>query len=207
MRQYQLKAMSKPILLVIAGCNGSGKSSFSRILADDNFSPFDYDLHYLEHYRSLIDSDIRDIMAHNMAFSDLEKSVKNSISTNSNFCFETNFNSTPLYWPEYFKNNYYELRLIYLCLNSTDEAKKRVAIRVANGGHFVPSLEIENRYYEGFNNLNKYFDYFDKVDLFETSEYGKLPSHILSIENNCLTQTSIIPQYLQRLIPEIIKLG
>ncbi len=94
-----------------------------------------------------------------------------------------------------------------MCLNSTDEAKKRVAIRVANGGHFVPSLEIENRYYEGFNNLNKYFDYFDKVDLFETSEYGKLPSHILSIENNCLTQTSIIPQYLQRLIPEIIKLG
>ena len=71
----------------------------------------------------------------------------------------------------------------------------------------MPSLEIENRYYEGFNKLNKYFDYFDKVDLFETSEYGKLPSHILSIENNCLTQTSIIPQYLQRLIPEIIKLG
>jgi predicted ABC-type ATPase len=35
--------MSKPILLVIAGCNGSGKSSFSKLIAPDNFLPFDYD--------------------------------------------------------------------------------------------------------------------------------------------------------------------
>jgi predicted ABC-type ATPase len=94
-----------------------------------------------------------------------------------------------------------------LCLNSTDEAKKRVAIRVANGGHFVPSLEIEKRYYEGFKNLHAYFDYFHKVDLFDTSEYGSPHSYILSVENNYLTQTSIIPQYLQQLIPEILKLS
>jgi shikimate kinase len=43
--------MYKPILLVIAGCNGSGKSSFSHILAEDNFSPFDSDLHYLHSHR------------------------------------------------------------------------------------------------------------------------------------------------------------
>ncbi len=122
--------MSKPILLVIAGCNRSGKSSFSHILAEDNFSPFDYDLHYLQHYRSLFDSDIRD----NMAFSDLESCIQNSIYTNSNFCYETNFNTSPLHWPEILKKSKYEIRLIFLCLNSIKEAKERVAIRVENGG-------------------------------------------------------------------------
>lgn len=196
--------MSKPILLVIAGCNGSGKSSFSNILAEDNFSPFDYDLHYLHHYHSLFDSDIRDNIAHNLAFSDLESCIQNSIQTNSNFCYETNFNSTPLHWPQIFKNNNYELRLIYLCLNSISEAKNRVAIRVENGGHFVPNTEIEIRYHAGFRNLNNHFNFFHKVDLFDTSEYGKSPTHILSIENNSLKHTSTIPKYLEPLIPEIL---
>jgi predicted ABC-type ATPase len=199
--------MYKPILLVIAGCNGSGKSSFSHILAEDNFSPFDYDLHYLQHYRSLFDSDIRDNMAHNMAFSDLESCIQNSIYTNSNFCYETNFNSSPLHWPEIFKKSKYELRLIFLCLNSIEEAKKRVAIRVENGGHFVPNNEIETRYHQGFQNLNTHFDYFHKVDLFDTSVYGKSPSHILSVENKSLQYTSSIPQYLEPLIPDILMLN
>ncbi|MEN9345510.1 MAG: hypothetical protein RLZZ60_979 [Bacteroidota bacterium] len=196
--------MSKPILLVIAGCNGSGKSSFSSILAADNFQPFDYDIHYLNHYRTIPDSDVKDTMAHNLAFSDLELVIKNALSTNSNFCYETNFNSTPLHWPELFKNNNYELRLIYLCLNSIEEAKKRVEIRVENGGHFVASDEIEKRYFQGFNHLNQHFSYFNKVDLFDTSEYGIVPKHILSIENDIVTRSSHIENYLYRLLPNIL---
>jgi len=198
--------MSKPILLVIAGCNGSGKSSFSNILAAENFQPFDYDLHYLEHYHNLFDSDIRDTMAHNMAFSDLEENIQNAISNKSNFCYETNFNSTPLYWPRIFNQNNFDLRLIYLCLYSIEEAQRRVDIRVENGGHFVSKSEIKKRYFEGFENLNSHFSFFTKVDLFDTSEYGKPPSHILSIENNSLIKTAVIPNYLQTLIPKILEI-
>lgn len=66
--------MSKPVLIVIAGCNGSGKSTFSKLLSPDNFIPFDYDFQFLRFYNSLIDSDIREAMAHQMAFNELEKS-------------------------------------------------------------------------------------------------------------------------------------
>jgi predicted ABC-type ATPase len=38
--------MSKPVLLIIAGCNGSGKSTFPKPLAPDNFTPFDYDYQF-----------------------------------------------------------------------------------------------------------------------------------------------------------------
>lgn len=95
--------MPKPVLLVIAGCNGSGKSTFSKPLSPDNFTPFDYDFQFLRFYNSLMDSDIREDMAHRMAFNELENQIKKAIDNKSSFCYETNFNSTPLHWPELFK--------------------------------------------------------------------------------------------------------
>ena len=95
--------MSEPTLLVVAGCNGSGKSSFSKLLVPTDFLPFDYDIHFLKFHASLFDSDIREEMAHNMAFTELENQINQAISNRDNFCYETNFNSTPLHWPEHFK--------------------------------------------------------------------------------------------------------
>lgn len=199
--------MSKPALLVVGGCNGSGKSSFSKLLASTDFEPFDYDYQYLKHYHSLIDSDFRDLMAHNMAYATLEEKVSTAIERQENFCYETNFNATPLYWPRLFKKHLFELRLIYLCLNSLEEAFRRVDIRVENGGHYVPKSEIEKRYFEGFENLNAHFHFFSKVDLFDTSDYGQPPKHVLSIENEQLMCSSDVPSYLHVLIPDIFKLG
>ena len=59
--------MAKPTLLIVAGCNGSGKSTFSKLLASSDFSPFDYDSWFLTFYKTLFDSDYQEIMAHNMA--------------------------------------------------------------------------------------------------------------------------------------------
>jgi predicted ABC-type ATPase len=145
-------------------------------------------------------------MAHNIAFEALKENVQSAIKNNQNFCYETNFNTTPLYWPQIFQQHNFELSLIYLCLNSIEEAQRRVDIRVENGGHFVSKAEIVKRYFDGFGNLNSHFSFFTKVDLFETSNYGKAPSHILSFENNSITQTTDIPSYLYKLIPEILKL-
>jgi predicted ABC-type ATPase len=197
--------MSKPVLLIIAGCNGSGKSTFSKLLAPNNFTPFDYDSQFLRCYNSLIDSEFKEAMAHRMAFNELENQIKTAIETKSSFCYETNFNSTPLHWPELFKNNGYDLHLFFLCLDSIQEAKKRVAIRVENGGHYVPEREIEKRYYDGYDNLNSFFDYFDYIDLFDSSKYLKHPTHILSIESGKISSITKTPDYLKTLIPEIIK--
>lgn len=153
----------------------------------------------------MIDSDLKEPMAHRMAFNELESQVKIAIDNKSSFCYETNFNSTPLHWPEIFKNNGYDLHLIFLCLDSIQEAKKRVAIRVENGGHYVPENEIEKRYNDGYNNLNSFFNYFDYIDLFDSSKYLKHPTHILSIESGKVSSITKIPDYLKSLIPDIIK--
>lgn len=197
--------MSKPTLLIIAGCNGSGKSTFSKALSPDNFTPFDYDFQFLKFYNSLSDSDLREEIAHRMAFKELETQIEKAIENKSNFCYETNFNSTPLHWADLFKNNRCDIHLIFLCLNSIEEAKKRVAIRVENGGHFVPENEIERRYNDGYSNLNSFFDYFEYVDLYDSSKYLEKPSHVLSVESGKISAITTIPNYLDNLIPNIIK--
>ncbi|MNK87363.1 hypothetical protein D3C87_1072990 [compost metagenome] len=143
-------------------------------------------------------------MAHSLAFNELENQIKIAIANKSSFCYETNFNSTPLHWPDIFKNNGYDLQLIFLCLNSIQEAKKRVAIRVENGGHFVPENEIERRYQEGYDNLNKFFDHFDYVDIYDSSTYKEQPSYVLSIESGKIESINYVPDYLKDLIPNII---
>jgi predicted ABC-type ATPase len=139
--------VSNPQLLVIAGCNGSGKSTYSKSLSPDDVIPFDYDRHFLNIYNSKPDSELRERMSHNQAFEILEQSIEKAIRNRTDFCYETNFNSTPMHWPEKFKNFGYEINMIYFCLDSVAEAKRRVQIRYENGGHYVPDYEVEERFY------------------------------------------------------------
>lgn len=196
--------MHKPRLLVIAGCNGSGKSSFSRSLVpSDSIIPFDYDFHFLSRYRDLLEIDIKEQMAHNLASSDLITEIEEAWETGKDFAFETNFDNEPMFWPNKFRAKGYDLFLIFLCLDSLELANKRVAIRVENGGHFVPKFEVERRYYAGFENLNKYYAQFDFVDILEGSAHGKMPEHIVSVENGKVVFSTLEYLYLQKLIPKL----
>ena len=63
--------MQQPCLKIIAGCNGAGKSTYSKLFSEDTV-PFDYDKRFLERYRSMPDSELREQIAIN----------KTSISSN-----------------------------------------------------------------------------------------------------------------------------
>lgn len=199
--------MSKPQLLVVAGCNGSGKSTYSKSLSPNGVIPFDYDKHFLNIYNAKPDSELRERMAHNQAFEILEKSIQNAIINRLDFCYETNFNSTPMHWPEIFRSHDYEINMIYFCLNSVDEAKRRVQIRYENGGHYVPSHEIEERFYLGYKFLNEHFKDFEVIHLLDSSAYDDMPCHIASLRNGKLETISHYPDYLNSWLPNITLLA
>jgi predicted ABC-type ATPase len=195
--------MFNPTLLVVAGCNGSGKSSFSKAFAPKNTFPYDYDLVFLKFYKSLIESELRDRMAHNLSSDDLTYKIQKTIQEKLSFCYETNFNSTPLYWPKIFKEAGYRIEIAFFCLDSIDKAKERVRIRVENGGHYVPDYEVEERYRLGYQNLDENWEFFDSVQLFETSRYNKEPKHLLTIESQSLIYKESFPNYLDTLLPRM----
>ncbi|MBN7816942.1 zeta toxin family protein [Algoriphagus pacificus] len=197
--------MESPQLLVIAGCNGAGKSSYSSLLAPEGIPVFDYDKHFLEIYSSIIPTDFQDQMAHNMTFQKLEVQIGLAIESGKSFAYETNFNSDPLYWPFIFKAKGYKINMIYFCLDSIEEAQKRVAIRVENGGHFVPEVEIRRRFFDGYSNLDEYFGFFDTLHLFNSSSYGKAPDYCLTFQNGQLVKKSKIPVFLENLTPRLYR--
>jgi predicted ABC-type ATPase len=198
--------VSKPQLLVVAGCNGSGKSTYSKSLSPYNTLPFDYDKHFLDIYNAKPDSELKERMSHYQAFEILEQSVESAIKNRFSFCYETNFNSTPMHWPEKFRSNGYEINMFYFCLNSVEEAKKRVQIRYENGGHYVPDNEVEERFYLGYKYLDKHFEDFDYIHLLDSSSYDNTPCHIASIHNGKLKTISKYPKYLRNFLPNITEL-
>ncbi|MEB2779703.1 hypothetical protein U3A58_04795 [Algoriphagus sp. C2-6-M1] len=72
--------MGKPQLLVIAGCKGAGKSSYSRILSPEGSEVFDYDKYFLEIYSTIIPTDFQDQMAHSITFQKLETQIDQAIN-------------------------------------------------------------------------------------------------------------------------------
>ncbi len=196
--------MSRPQLTVIAGCNGSGKSSFSSAISPSGAPSFDYDKEFLKIYRAMPDSELRENMAHNKTFEILRARVNFCIKNQKSFTYETNFNSTPLFWPEKFKKAGFGLNLIYLCLDTTAEAKRRVRVRVANGGHFVPDFEVEKRFYDGYDNLNLHWSYFDELFLFDSSPFRQQPHHFLSCINHEVVYKQNIPPFVYTLLPSLL---
>ena len=82
--------MQHPDLIIIAGCNGAGKSSYSSTLVD-GLVPFDYDKRFLEVYESLRDSEFREQFAVNQVTEELTNNIQKSFLQKKSFCFETNF--------------------------------------------------------------------------------------------------------------------
>ena len=105
-----------PDLTVIAGCNGSGKSTYASTFLPEGVTSFDYDKLYLETYHSLPDSEFRGKFAKDQTTTLFEDSIKNAIEKGLHFCYETNFDSYPLFWPQTFRDSGYQINIIFFCL-------------------------------------------------------------------------------------------
>lgn len=140
-----------PNLYIIAGCNGAGKTTASYTVLPEmlnckefvnadgiaaGLSPFNPESVALEAGRIMLQR------IHHL----LEEKV--------DFAFETTL-STRSYVPFVKKAQGlgYIVTLLYFWLKTPEDAIKRVAQRVKNGGHNIPPDIIRRRYYRGIYNL------------------------------------------------------
>lgn len=193
-----------PDLIIIAGCNGAGKSTFASSFLPEGLSSFDYDRVFIENYNSLPDSELRDEIARNQTIKEFETSIERALNTKSNFCYETNFDTHPLHWPKIFKENGYQLNLIFFCLDNQEIARHRIQVRTEFKGHFVDNSTIDLKWKAGYKNVNLHFKYFDNILFVDNSKQNDIYSNLLQIEKgNVIMMTEKIPEYFQHRLPDV----
>jgi predicted ABC-type ATPase len=196
-----------PELIIIAGCNGAGKSTFAPSFLPDGISSFDYDKLFLKYYNELPDSEFREKFAKDKATKDFEQEVINSLSNKTDFCYETNFDAHPLYWSEKFKKRGFKVNLIFFCIENQEIVRHRIQVRAEFKGHFVDNMTIDLKWKAGYKNLNKYYSFFDNILFVDNSKPNEVYTNILQIENGLVELMSDgIPDYFSRRLPNIYNL-
>jgi predicted ABC-type ATPase len=201
--------LQQPHLIIIAGCNGAGKSTYSPMLVD-GIIPFDYDKKYLEIYQSLPDSELREKIALNRTTTELNALIETSFLKNQSFCFETNLHNFPYQWIERAKELNFLIDMHFFCLDNIDLAKQRVAIRTKNNGHFVSDDIIKYKWKEGYKNLNLNFSKFDFISFIDNSK-DSIPVIMFELEKSSSLNYSFVqlldelPEYVERRFPDIFK--
>ena len=195
-----------PNLIVIAGCNGAGKSTFASSFLPDGLISFDYDKQYLEHYSTLSDSEFRDKFARDRTTKDFEEAVNRAIKNKTDFCYETNFDSNPVHWPEQFRKHGFTLDLIFFCLDNQKIAIRRVEERAEFKGHFVDNTTIDLKWKAGYKNLNEHYTFFDNILLVDNSVQKEVYSNLMQIEHGeIVLMSDRLPDYFKRRFPDIYK--
>lgn len=153
---------------MIAGPNGAGKTTMTLELIADGSMLYEF-INADEIAKSLAP-----IHPESMALTASKlmiKRLQDLLSANRNFAFETTASGTNyVKHLKLAKSKKYEIVLTFLWLANPEEAVKRVAQRVKQGGHNVSKETIVRRYYSGLKNLlNHYLPLADQAHILDNS--------------------------------------
>ena len=165
--------MSKlPKLYIIAGCNGAGKTTASFTILPEVLDCKEFiNADEIAKGLSPFQPESVAVQAGRIMLARMDELLQKG----ETFAFETTL-ATKSYKQkiEWAQANGYEVTLLFFWLDSPNIAKKRVAQRVAEGGHNIPLETIERRYYNGIANLfTIYIDMVDISYIFDNSEGRK----------------------------------
>ncbi|MDR2908244.1 MAG: zeta toxin family protein, partial [Bacteroidales bacterium] len=145
----------KPVLIVIAGPNGSGKTSITSKILKHEWTESCVYINPDEIAQKKF-GDWNSLEAVHKAVAFAQKQREKCIAKNESLIFETVLSS-----PEKVdfivdaKQKGYFVRLFFVCTNSPQINAFRVATRVLKGGHDVPISKIISRYSKSITNAIK----------------------------------------------------
>lgn len=216
-QKLPIKKLERPVLWIVAGPNGSGKSTLYDQTDIEDFGKSVWIIN-----PDLLTARIREVEklrlndANLAAVKRIEKWLKASIEAHRTVGVETVL-STPKYrrLVRKAKERKFEIRLIYVLLNSPDLSVERVRLRVKKGGHHVPPAKVRGRYHRSLEQLPWFMRAADKAYFFDNS--GATPVMIaLKDDKGCyLLNTATMPPIKEAIFkalrmrpPEILqKLG
>jgi len=159
------------ILYIVAGANGSGKTTFAKSFASLN------DLYFINADEIAKELDSKDISKYKVKagkifFQELESNLKKDKS----FIIETTLSGKYLIkYIQKAKELDFHISLIYLFLETPQTNILRVKNRVLNGGHDIPTEDIIRRFYRSKNMfwnvykniVDEWIIYYNSNEIFE----------------------------------------
>jgi predicted ABC-type ATPase len=167
-----MSIQNKPKILIIAGPNGAGKTTFAR-----SFLPQEADCPVFVN-ADLIAAGLApfapETMAHRAGRIMLEE-LERHFKARESFAFETTLAGRGyVQMIRKWLFDGYQVKLIFLQLDSVEKAISRVAKRVVQGGHNIPEAVIRRRFTAGLKNFHMlYAPLVDAWALYDNS--GKEP--------------------------------
>lgn len=134
--------MSRKVVYIIAGPNGSGKTTLAKEFIAEIKLPF---LNADEIAKGLSPNNIQ--AKRLMAGRQFLWVIERFIHEGKSFVVETTMAGK--YWITLlkdFKRRKYSIHLIFIFVESVEEALKRISIRVKKGGHSVPDEDVRRRF-------------------------------------------------------------
>ena len=167
-------------IVIIAGPNGSGKTTFAQQFLPREAGCTDFiNADLIARGLSPFDPDRASIQAGRIMLGQMAQRVKRQQS----FAFETTLSGRNYirHIPRW-KQAGYHVKLIFLSLPSADLAVARVKARAAQGGHNVPESVVRRRFDAGLRNFNGvYRKLVDSWALYDNS--GRVPRHLATGDN------------------------
>ena len=161
--------MSNKRLYIIGGCNGAGKTTASFNILPDILNCREY-VNADEIARGISPFQPEKVAVE--AGRIMLQRIDELLIQGEDFAFETTLSSRSFIGTiANARELGYSITLIYLWLESTELAIKRVQTRVEEGGHNIPSDTIVRRYFGGLKNLfTLYHDICDLILVYDNSK-------------------------------------
>lgn len=142
-------------ILILAGPNGAGKTTFAReFLPAEAQCPVFINADLIAAGLSPFNPEAAAIRAGRLMLEEIERHV----ALGQSFALETTLSGLGYarQIPEW-QCLGYRVELIFLALRTSEMAVKRVALRVAQGGHNIPEAVIHRRYNAGLRNFEQIY--------------------------------------------------
>ena len=195
-----------PEYTVVAGPNGVGKSTFSKIFSADYAIVFDPDKVKAIKERQYPDIPLESIET--MITTEYWNAEDASIEKNQDLTVETNLRNNFLVDRlQFFKRRGFTINLIYMILPDIKLSTDRVGLRAAQKGHYIDPESIEYNFNQGIEMLKQHFQKFDNFLLVDGSvdKQLALPKRVLQINNQQISYFNAdTPSWAKQLIDEII---
>lgn len=197
-----MKELLRPVLCVVAGPNGSGKTSTTEKLLSNEWTA---DSVYInpDNIAQETYGDWNSQEAILNAAKEATRLRYEYLQKRVNFVFETVFSSQEkLDFLKKAHNEGFFIRFFYVCTESPEINVIRVAQRYLNGGHEVPMSKIFSRYYKSLTLASQAIQFVDRAYVYDNSRDNELPRLLYRTLNGKIHKryTKDIPDWADSLI-------